>query len=403
MIQNKEITSQDKALSPCALYAGLVLSFVACSAAGYYGKDHNPYVDFGRFHAFISPLSGFYPTACQVRALAKSTLTPEKIAVIVGGNSILQGYAEDSVLWTEKLQRMLGDDYQVINFAMCSAQPIEFGGTAAEILSNDFKRVILITNGWPGTVAGAGVPDGSLYRYFFWDAYYKGLVSADQPRENQLREMEAQRADDAVFAELKVRSRMDSFLYFEDLWNRLAYTRISTVWYPLLGAWSSRPRKKYADVPPGRSWPTIQDPSLAGLRQVIRGSVDTSPIKEAGRLPADGASVPTCSPLQLNYKLCFPEPYRKRTLVLITHDNPRSVKLLSSQERFTYEKSFAATIAELEGAGFTALEIGKNFGDRDYIDRCHLSPPGGTHLAEEVAPKVRELAQSLGYVVGSEP
>ena len=53
--------------------------------------------------------------------------------------------------------------------------------------------------------------------------------------------------------------------------------------------------------------------------------------------------------------------------------------------------------AVLEAAGFGALDVGRGFSLKDYVDFFHLSETGGDKLADRVAPKVRAMAHRLGY------
>jgi hypothetical protein len=71
-------------------------------------------------------------------------------------------------------------------------------------------------------------------------------------------------------------------------------------------------------------------------------------------------------------------------------------RLLPS-ERVAYHEAISATTATLAELGFPSMEIGKDYSVSDYLDRVHFTENGGRRIAEEVAPKVRELAVRLGY------
>src|SRR5262249_40527689 len=102
------------------------------------------------------------------------------------------------------------------------------------------------------------------------------------------------------------------------------------------------------------------------------------------------------SPARLG-AVCFPQPCRKRTLLLVIHNNPFYVEQLESAERTTYRVVFSLAVRVLEHLGFTAMEIGGDYTVGDFVDHCHMSEQGGKRRGEEVAPKVLELAQRLGY------
>jgi hypothetical protein len=97
----------------------------------------------------------------------------------------------------------------------------------------------------------------------------------------------------------------------------------------------------------------------------------------------------------------FPEPYRRRTLLLAIPESPHYVDRLSAQERAQYRLFFPTVVGRLEEKGFAALDV-EGLTSRDYVDRCHLSEEGGEKLARAVAPKVRELARRLGYTEAGE-
>jgi hypothetical protein len=290
--------------------------------------------------------------------------------------------------------------YRVIDFGLLGAMTGEFGGTAAEVVAPDFKKLIFITD--LGTSGAPGEPDGALYRYFFWDAYQNGMLTDHPEREARLHEIMKQRKEDETFQELRTRMRFDSVMSFQDLWTTLAYCRLSTVWCPLVANSPTRPRRKYSDSEIGPLLPFKERYTAsqnAPNMKIVRGWCTNGAALVSG-LDAD----PSGSPLVKNAKLCFPEPCRKRTIILAIHDSPYYVDQLERTERATYRQLFGVAVRLLERAGFTALEIGKDYSTDDFYDRCHLSEQGGARLAEDVAAKVRELAERLGYIEeGSKP
>src|SRR5262249_31690949 len=104
-------------------------------------------------------------------------------------------------------------------------------------------------------------------KYFFWDAYYKGLLLSDPDRDRRLaelipeadgleREFGRKEADKRCLAsevqqELRQKMCLDSALYFSDLWNTLAYTCFHTVWTAHTGGTFTRARKHFRDSDPG--------------------------------------------------------------------------------------------------------------------------------------------------------
>jgi hypothetical protein len=392
----------DKLIVPWGLFLGLVAGFGACCLGGYYVSRQNHIENFERFHNFLTPLSQFYPTACQIRELARSNLDPHKIVVIVGGDSVLQGYGQSlSQVWTRKLQALLGKRYQVINFGLLCGRTGEFGATAAEFLSRDFNKLILITNQSVGTLHQD--PDGLLFKYFFWDAYYKGLLLPHPERDARLREMEnevdpesgcpgnghhpapATRTKGERLKELRAEMSLDRDLHFTDLWNTLGYTHFFTVWTALTRDSFARARKHYADDGiAAQPNPALYLGDRIDYLHNIFAAINSS-----------GESWWTV--FERSTLCMFPEPTRKRTLILVTWFHPGCSTGLSRADQASYGRISRMMVRRLEYLGFSAMESGKGFASDDYADYCHLVDSGGAKMAARVAPKVRELAKRLGY------
>lgn len=383
--------SWESVLAPRALLLGIACSFAGCCLAGLVVSHRNLFVQFERFVPHIAPGSLFYPTASEVRALAREKLNPEKVAVIVGGNSIALGVGQrPEYLWTKKLQEELGENYRVINLAMRGAYPAEFATVAADFLSRDYPKLIYMTV--VGCTTVPDIPDGNPpYRYFFWDAYYRNLLLHDAERESNLRKVCQLRKHDADFAELQLQMRLDRHVHSRDLWNTLAYEHCSTVWCPLIGPLWWQPRKVYGDPEPGGLIP-FENRYCAAL-----DAHDMKIVKDFARIGAplyegSGAAVPK------GLRAIFPAPYRRRTLLLLCHDSPYFVERLTLAEQSRYRGTFAAAVPCLEREGFAALEVGQEYSTEDYYDRCHLSEAGGSRLAGAVTVKVRQMARDLGFV-----
>lgn len=400
-------------LVPVALLAGVLCAFVGCCLAGRVAVARNCFSDFQRFHQAISPPSLFYPTARQVQALGRDRLDRDRIAVIVGGSSVLRGYGQGpEEVWTRHLQEALGDGYRVLNLAMNGAMPAEFGGTAAEVLAQDFPRLLFVSDinfqrglaqaPLPPEVRAAAVPEPIAYAYFFWDAYFKGLVPADALRAYALRAAAHQRADEARFAEPMRGLRLDGVVYSRDLWTTLAYSHFSTVFAPLLAPASFvLPRRRFpeneqnARVPSltalRQTAPLLMDGMRRNMRAEVEGSRRLLRQAAGNRLPQ--RLFPGDSPY-----LVFPPGLRGRTLLLALRFSPSFVDPLSPSERADYRAAFPLFVRELEKAGFAAVEVEAGYTAADFVDHYHLTESGGRKLAAEVAPAVRHLARRLGYV-----
>jgi hypothetical protein len=388
--------SWESRLAPRALLAGAACAFLACCLAGARLSRSNPFVNFERFHRLIAAEGLFYPTARQVRALGRDLLPPDKVAVVVGGNSIMHGHGQRSEgLWTKALQAELGDGYRVLNLAVPSAGLAEFGGVAAEVLGRDHPRLLFLSS-----VSSAGIPldmDGKLYRSFYWDARYRGLLLDGPERVAWEREVRRQRQDDEAFAELQRELRLDRYTYSRDLWTRLAYTHFGTVWSPahVFSLWHGRPQPFWG---PRRrcEWP---EPGPLPLPLRYPAAWDAQALAVVRDWADHGAPffVGPNAPVPVLLRAWFPAPCRGRTLLLVLPDSPYYVERLTPAERARYHEVLRLAVTVAEQTGFAALGAGRGYGVEDFNDRCHLSEAGGRRLAAEVAPKVRLLAKQLGY------
>ncbi len=388
----------ERLVAPWPLLVGVVVSFVGCCAAGAWYSRRPVYENFERFHYLISPESLHYPTSTQVLALARAQLPADKVAVIVGGNSILHGTGQRvERVWTKALQVALGDDYRVLNLAMRGASSAEFGGTVAEVLGREGRKVIFITLSNYGS---PGAPDGSLYQYFYWDACCKGLLPRWQPREDLIRRTDTFR-DAAKVAELRRQMRLNSFCRFADLWNGLAYRRLSTVWTASVFRHPTWARKRWADEDPALLIPFAVRYAPASTPVVlsrVRCWLGACPLLLPHKANSPDIDLDR-SETALQLRACFPPDCRPRTLVLVPYENPYYFAMLAPGEQALCREYVLEQVRAAEGVGLNALAVGAGYTVDDCYDGGgHYTEQGGLRLAGEVAPKVRELAHRLGYL-----
>jgi hypothetical protein len=413
MVSGPKPTLLGRWIAPWPLLLGAVVSFLACCGAGFVLSRTNCYQHFERFHPFISYLTLHYPTVAQVRSLGRSRLDPDKIIVVVGGNSVLYGSGTSpSDLWTRKLQESLGDQYQVINFGMCGAGAQEFGATAAEVLSRDYPKMIFITNTWFEAETGFGSPDGRpVTRYFYWEAYYKHWLVPDPNRDAWASKM-LNDEKDGSFLELKTMLVLDQTLGFRDLWTTLEYTHFNTTWRPEMSATWMEARRIYSDptttsIPPPSEakLPALKDAEFPGLRDRLAGyrSYVRSAEADAERERAGVRRTSVPDAKERSVQECFPETFRPHMLMLISLHCPYLVNQLTPDEKAAYFEASARTAAFFESTGMTAVEIGKDYPDGSFIDHVHLSAEGGRRMAEEASRQVRQMARRLRYTEGGNP
>ena len=94
----------------------------------------------------------------------------------------------------------------------------------------------------------------------------------------------------------------------------------------------------------------------------------------------------------------LPPAVRERTLIVVAQPSPHYVDQLTRDERARLAGLVRQSIAVLEEAGYEAMEEGDGLTAADFADRIHLAPAGGVKLADRLAPRVRAMAERLGYV-----
>ena len=197
---------------PVAVLVGVAAGFFSCVAAGWVTRDTNIYAHFVRFHTYINPLSLYYPTASEVRALVRAQCPPDRVLVVVGGNSVFWGAGQPAdAIWTARLQAELGDGFCVVNLAVPRSLIGDYGAVALNMFRRGYPRALLVEAMLPNK---CGPPDGDpIHRYLFWDAYRKGLLS-DQAIPAEMTRLST--GD----PELDLRFWLDAPLRFTDLWTR---------------------------------------------------------------------------------------------------------------------------------------------------------------------------------------
>jgi hypothetical protein len=382
---------------PRALLLGAAAGFLACCAAGRLAGRHDLFGDAARVRPRNLPSTLFYPTAGELLALGEARTDPGRVAVVVGGNSVLYGVGQTAdQLWTRRLQEELGDRYRVLNFAAPASFAFEFGGVGAEMLAVRGRRVVFVST--TGPVDLGGPPDGKVYRHLFWDAYARGLLSPDAAR----RAAAAREEAGPDLPELRLRMGLDRWCRAADLWNAVGQRAVNTAWSAAAADGWYRARGRYPDAeppapPPGERYrPEVVAHSLAVTRSWFSHGVCARDA-EGRWVPNPGAEL--YRDFAAKWRRVTPEPLRGRTLLLLTRESPFYLRLLTADEREHYEALCRLTAGKLRGCGFRCRQIGEGFLDEDYADRCHLTGSGGRKLAGQVAAEIRELARELGYVV----
>jgi len=361
--------------------------------------DFHP--NYARIYPAISPETNYYPTLDEMISIVRARCRHDQVLVIVGGNSILEGVwqpVED--LWSARLQELLGDRYCVINFAFRGGSPTDGGAVVAEVLRREYPRQILIANEAPfnGVESFAHEP----YRYIFWQAYFRGWLMLDRARSWHIAQYLLSAQQRSVFMESAASVWFDAALNYRDFWNRVCFEDFCTV-PSILGDYIPKmlaPRRTFKDDEPDAYDPAFLSrryvPAAMGAEMsIVRGM--TAQFYEQA---PDGSWVllqATRRALSRMYGEAFPAALKPRTLILLSQNSPYYRRRLTPQERARDETGYRDSVSLWRGAGFPAMEYGRDFADDDFGDRTHLSKTGGRKLAEILAPEVRSLARRLSY------
>ena len=378
--------------TPIAFFVGIVIAFALCSYAGHLVAKHNIYNNFHRFHDYISPASLYYPTISQMVSIVESQSTPEQTIVIIGGNSVFYGLGQnEDDLWSDNLQKLLGNKYAVFNFANPSADPFEWGYWTAESLLKKHRKVIYATIAVPGKV---GDSDGSdVYGYGYWDAHDKNLLIHDKFRDQKVeaRLSQLKGKDQLKIAELRLRSKLDSLCYFEDLWTAVAYDKFFTVWTHLTATSPLKPHKEYADIKyfPGPVEERFKsEEGLASIR-----SYSKSYFEYNTSTPRQSFWYKTLSDM---YGL-IPHHLKKNCLVVVSTHTPAYLDRLSKIERSREDQAGALSTKTWIKAGYHSTGLAGTLKSDDFLDCRHLVASGGHKVAAIVAEQVSAINKELNY------
>ena len=379
-----------------ASFAGF---FLVCAFYGRVVSRDSHFDRFTRFFLPIQPQTQYYPTASQLLVTAQRLAPPEKVLVLIGGNSVFRGTGQNrGELWSNYLQDLLGRDYQVVNFSIDQGGMESFAAVAYRILSASHPKIIYV-----GTAdhRGFDVIDGlEAYKYIFWDAYYKRLfilspeeqAAANEVRRHELRSLSGWTMHFAALA--------DQVTYISSLRNELAYRFVSPDWTTNNLEKPFRARKYYRDSDSGQPIGEIQAKiALDRERAILMEGRLTAAV---ANLLDPASAQPRVAPgvlamLAKSYDRTFSREHRERIVGVFLPNNPRTLAHMSDEARTATLLWDVAAAGELAQLGYTARVAGLDFTADDFVDEGHLMPSGGQKLAVEIAGEVKALAQKLQY------
>jgi hypothetical protein len=389
-------------LPPWPLLAGIVLGFGLCCAAGRRVSQQALFEHFLRFHGPISPEGQFYPTASELVAQVRATVPRTKYLVIVGGASFFRGSGQNpDELWSSELQRLLGDDYAVVNFAMDNGGVTSFAAVAFQILARDYPRIAYVCNASP--VVADSVDGGALYRYVFWDAYYKGLLPLPFPWSEGVRTLALSEQKDREGLELHLGKRIDRFTYASDLWSTVGYKYFFTLWSDF------SPR---AVTAPRHGFPDVHITNYAERQRVYRENPKN--VRETEAINRDFATkgfVRNANGVwerdpwaweiisQLSATM-FPYELRSKCYLVFLRANPFFMKSFTGDDWKRHEELYRLGEEAFSSAGYHIVQLSDStFTIDDYADAGHFLASGGRKIARTVAERMladRAAAASPG-------
>ncbi len=374
-----------------SVLAGVVLGFGLCCVAGRVVSRRPMFEHFLRFHGPISPQGLFYPTASELVSYVEGTVPKSKYLVVVGGASFFRGAGQNpDELWTRELQRLLGDDYAVVNYAMDNGGVTSCAGVAFQILAREYPRIALVCNGSPVSVDQ--VDGGPLYRYVFWDAYYKGMLALPFPWSEGVRELARSERAEREGLELHLGKWTDRFTYACDLWTYIGYRDFFTVWSNLSPRALTAPRREFTDV---------AIPNLLEMRQIMRKRTDYIRITEgsnkdftskgfnrnaAGEWERDPVAWDVISQLSTGM---FPLSLRPKCFLVFTRANTFYMKAFTAEDWKRREEMYRLGEEAFASEGYRVIQLpDADFTADDFIDGGHYLASGGRKVARAVAKRI---------------
>lgn len=368
--------------------------------AGRWAGKQNLFLAYERNYPLISPEGFFYPSLNNLTELVSHETPKSEILVLVGGNSVFLGVGQKKEqLWTNELQRSLGQNFKVVNLAFRGALPMEMAGIVAEVLSKKYPRLIYVTN--HDSPMAMGPPAGDkTYEYLFWQAEASGKLLNSTPRSKEIGK--AFFGDDAKLrermTEAALRGYIDYWSHASDLWNYIGYNFVFTVFnflkYPPERFFEARKasQDQQPDIPPIPDRFTLNEQNMEIVRSFARYAVEKDANGEFRIKPAVSEA------FMRDARAAFPDTFKPRTLVVISYNAPYYANQLSKDEYASYQFVYDQGISWLQKAGYRSELVGPDLTDEDFADRVHLTSSGGQKMARTIAPEIQSMAVQLGYL-----
>lgn len=380
-----------------ALWIGIGGGFACATALAWQVARTANFKEFVRFHERMDQRSHFYPTVSMLVRHLELTVPEDKMLVLLGGHSVFQGVGQNAdEVWTRDLQRLLGNRFVVVNYAMGSATIADFAGTVFRILAPRRRNLLFV----PATCPAAfqQIQGSDVYSYVAWDAYYQNVLPLTDQQRDKLQPFRDYEARNSRTADFHIDLRLNAFLRHRDLWNYAAYQSFGTIWDETLMGQMFRARRRL----PERRFPyadLVRPQPGSGREDVDVGLLVELPSRLV-RSAADGQVLAIPEAVQAmaeELDAVFPPDLRSRMLICLTAYNPRFLQFLTPAERAANDAAFRAYAETLGAHGIATVVLGDGLPGECYLDQLHLLPEGGRRLAAELAPAIRDLARRNGF------
>jgi len=391
-------------LRPKLFFAGILLGFLACCFLGYGVSKKARFTHYTRLFNAISPRMQYYPTTQEFLNTADHLASKEKILVLIGGSSVFRGSGQNpEETWTNELQRLLGNQYTVLNYAVDGGGLTTVGAVLFRALSERYKKIIFVSTATPG---GSGPVDGvEPYGYFFWEAYYKRLFHPDEIELKRIHNMQKEQIKTASGLEKQIANYLDSFLYFRNLWNWVSYRSVFSIWVDPPNT-DTAYRKPFG---PRRYYKEESHPDLISIREAVRKDQARfdNEWKGYGEMVRYFVSLKETEP-KLDQKLfseasnsfveAFTPSYRSKIVCVVLSLNRKHISMLPKKMQEAYDLILQRTQKDLSSLGYHAILVGQDYSPDDFFDGTHLYVTGGNKVAAAVATEVRNIALANHYV-----
>lgn len=389
---------------PKTFFLGVCLGILICSMYGRKIASESHYENFVRLGGGAATRGiSFQVTASQMSALIRKTCRHDQILVLAGGSSVFFGSGQPTrYLWTKKLQERLGQEYCVMNLASPAGGLVGYASVSLEMVGKEFKNAFLVTD---ASAVPSNQADGMLwYKHYFWDAYYKGLLNTSPVSYNTERINKINEANLTTDAKSKERAEqirigmwLDSFLYFNDLWSFVHYTKKLTIYDPLLGPWNWGPLYPITDydyeideekIRSLQHYPKPDTPQYKSEFGIARSYSELYFDKKSGQHIFDEDKLISANEAIKNQPLT---DMAGHILIVSIPESPYYTQKMNKEEQADYIEVRKKLIGVWQQNGYPAFFM-DGYGPEDYGDRSHINTFGGWKLAEKVAEKIQAIS-----------